>query len=344
MICAMRTHCPTPLFPLIASVLLGACADSARDWQHSGATMGTGYSVTVADCPPDFCNLELAKKIEAELQKINVQMSHYDSDSELSRFNKLQSTKWQTVSPELASVVDRALAISALSGGVFDVTVAPSVNAWGFGPQDGTGEAPSDEVVAAAVLHSGWEKVRVRIDPPELRKTDPMLALDLSAIAKGFAVDRLAYLLEFTSLQNYLVEIGGELRTSGLRSDGKPWRIGIERPGPGLDIDFLVTPGDNSVATSGDYRNYQVIDGKRFSHAIDPRTGSPVAGELASVTVIDRSAATADALATTLMVMGTAEGTEFAARNNIPALFIVREADAFRPIVTAEFEPYLAFD
>jgi len=227
---------------------------------------------------------------------------------------------------------------------MFDITIAPAVNAWGFGPQDVVAAVPSEEIVAEAVRHSGWQKIQIRSAPSALRKTDPKVTLDLSAIAKGFAVDRLAYLLEFDGVQNFLVEIGGEIRTAGLRGDGKPWRIGVERPGTGLDIDFVITPRENAVATSGDYRNYRMLGDKRISHAIDPRTGRPAATELASVTVVDASAGNADALATTLMVMGPKKGVEFAAQNNIPALFIVRDGDTFRPIVMPEFEPYLAFD
>jgi thiamine biosynthesis lipoprotein len=344
MISRMRTHCQALFLLLATAGLLGSCSDTGREWQHGGTIMGTRYTVTIADCPPNTCTGKLTGKIDGELKNINRQMSHFDGDSELSGFNKLESTDWYPVSPELATVVELALSISELSDGMFDITVAPAVNAWGFGSQDVVAEAPSEEIIAEAVRHSGWQKIQIRSAPPALRKTDPKVTLDLSAIAKGFAVDRLAYLLEFDGVQNFLVEIGGEIRTVGLRGDGKPWRIGVERPGTGLDISFVITPRENAVATSGDYRNYRMLGSRRISHVINPQTGMPAATELASVTVVDASASNADALATTLMVMGAKKGVEFAAQNNIPALFIVRDGDTFRPIVMAEFEPYLAFD
>jgi thiamine biosynthesis lipoprotein len=189
--------------------------------------------------------------------------------------------------------------------------------------------------------HSGYRKLVSRDAPHAIRKEDPLLRLDLSAIAKGYAVDQLAYLLEYRGLRNYLIEIGGEIRTAGTHSDGKPWRIGIQPPADGLDLEFVVVPGDAAVATSGDYQNFYMLAGRKVSHTIDPGSARPVENGLTSVSVIAPDAMQADALATTLMVMGPDAGLKFAEEQYIPALFFVREKGAIRTFYTAEFKNYL---
>jgi thiamine biosynthesis lipoprotein len=332
------------LWALTATLLCIGCAQPTQDWQLDGQTMGTRYSISVAGCPHSTCNDDLAEKIETLLKAFSRQTSHYDPESELSLFNAHHSTDWFPVSGELATVVTLALGISEISKGAFDITVAPAVNAWGFGATAANTTGPEDEILAQALRHSGWQKLSVNEAGSALRKADPLIKIDLSAIAKGYAVDLLSYQLELNSLNNYLVEIGGEIRTAGLRADGKPWRIGIEPPTSGLDISFIVTPGDKAIATSGDYINFRIVDGDRIAHTIDPGTARPVQSGLASVSVIDMSASKADALATALMVMGPDKGQAFAAKQGLPVLFLVRDGDAIRPVLSADFESYLATD
>jgi thiamine biosynthesis lipoprotein len=329
---------------LALAQLSGACAPADQRWQLNGQTMGTGYSISVARCPAYTCDDALAGQIEGLLENVTQQMSHFDPESELSLFNAYNSTDWYPVSVELATIVRLALSISDLSNGAFDITVAPAVDAWGFGPTGTSKLRPADEAVEKALTHSGWQKLAVGDSASALRKADAQLRIDLSAIAKGFAVDQIAYQLELNDVNNYLVEIGGEIRTAGVRADGNPWRIGIEPPDDGLDIRFIIVPGDNAVATSGDYINYRMLDGKRIAHTIDPRTARPVKPGLASVSVIDVTASRADALATALMVMGPDQGQAFAAEHELAVLFMVRSDGAVTPVVSAAFDAFLAAD
>jgi thiamine biosynthesis lipoprotein len=306
----------------------------------TGPTMGTTYTLRGTDCGAVDC-ADIEQAINKRLTQLTQRLSHYDPDSELSRFNAHRGTDWLTVSDDLAGVVDYAQSISRLSDGAFDISVGPAVDAWGFGPGESVDGPPDPATIRLLQQHSGYEKLRVRLATPALRKTDPLLRLDLSAIAKGYAVDQLAYLLESSGVRNYLVEIGGELRTAGVRADGKPWRIGIQQPGGDAEIEFVVLPGDSAVATSGDYQNFYMLDERRISHTIDPATGAPVEQGLASATVVAPDAMQADALATALMVMGPEAAHRFAERHDIAALLLVRTANGLRPVMSASFEPYL---
>ena len=293
-----------------------------------GQTMGTSYSVQIAQ-PPSTVALEaLRQDIEQTLEDINAQMSTYRPESELSRFNHSASTDWQPVSHDLATVVQTAQEISELSGGAFDVTVGPLVNLWGFGPDPSQFSPPTAEDLAAARARVGYQQLEVRLDPPALRKQHPELMVDLSAIAKGYAVDRVAEQLDAAGISAYLVEIGGELRGLGYKQPDQPWRVAIERPYRDERTPLrVITLNQLALATSGDYRNYFVYDGRTYSHTIDPATGEPVTHDLTSVTVLDPSAMRADALATALLVLGPESGQQWAAQHQIAALFIQRRDD-----------------
>lgn len=319
---------------------LAACTSAEDERIVSGQTMGTTYSVHITGCAELDCN-SLEPRLSRQLDEINQRFSHYDEGSELSRFNAHESTDWFEASPELASIVDYALTVSRESDGAFDITLAAAVNHWGFGPKKFDSLAPNSRELATALRHSGYEKLDVNEHTPALRKSDPLLQLDLSAIAKGYAVDQLAYLLESQGVRSYLVEIGGEIRTAGTRTDGKPWHIGIQPPAGGLNIEFVVAPGDSAIATSGDYQNFYMIDERRVSHTIDPANGTPVDNRLASVSIIAPNAMQADAWATALMVMGSDAGAQFAAENDIAALFLVRNDGGIDHVTTPEFDQYL---
>jgi len=331
-------------FALLSASLAGSCVQPAQDWQLNGQTMGTSYQINVSNCPHDTCTQALNEQIEVLLQNLNKQTSHFDPESELSLFNLQDTTEWFPVSADLATIVSLALEISELSDGAFDITAAAAVDVWGFGAAQSTSSAPLDASVDLAQRHSGWRKLAVNESGSALRKSDPLVRIDLSAIAKGYAVDQLAYQLELNGLNNYLVEIGGEIRIAGLRADGKPWRIGIQPPGDDLDISFIVSPGDNAVATSGDYINYRLVDGIRIAHTIDSRTARPANSGLTSVSVIRPSASEADALATALMVMGPEKAQAFATQLKLPVLLLVSDGAAIQPTVTPEFEAYLVVD
>ncbi len=319
------------------------CATSANaaapPTTFSGDTMGTRYTVKVVDLPGHPQTVE--NDIQRELQRIDGLMSTYRGDSELSKLNRFDRTgEWFDVSPQTAAVIEEALAVGRLTGGAFDVTVGPLVNLWNFGPDKTiVEEVPTPEAIETAAIRVGFQHVELRTDPPAVRKKLAGLYIDLSGVAKGYAVDRVAEYLAGRGMENFLVEIGGEVRAAGNNHLGVPWRIGVERPVAGIrTIEKAVALLDLAMATSGDYRNYFERDGVRYSHIIDPRTGRPVTHRLASVTVLDASCARADALATALMVLGPREGFELAQREKLAVLMIVRGDDGFIEKTTPAFD------
>ncbi len=320
---------------LLAVTALGACGPPAYH-HYRGDAMGTEVALTHAGCAGD---VEAA--VVYELQQVDAQLSTWRPDSEVARFNASVAGDWFPVSAPVASLAIEALALSRRSAGAFDVTVAPLVQLWGFGsdaPADGS--APAADAVAAAMRRVGWRNLEARPDPPALRKRLAGLSLDFSAIGKGQGVDRVGERLEVLGCRSYLVEIGGEVRALGLGPRGGPWRIGVEQPDGGPPRRFLRLSG-HSAATSGDYRNFRLLDGRRVSHAIDPRTGAPVLHALASVTVVAASAARADGLATAIQVLGPDAGWRFARRERVAALLLVRGASGFEHRYTESMSRFL---
>ena len=290
-------------------------------YEHmQGRSMGTGYAVQAN------CALPQAR-IRAALARVNRQMSTFDPDSELSTFNRADIGQAIAVSPELVEVVAAARALSQRTGGAFDATVAPLVALWGFGAQAATTE-PTTAQVRAARAEVGSHKVRVARRPPRLEKRAPV-TLDLSAIAKGHAVDALAQVLQAAGCDAFLIELGGEIRSAGPAPGGGRWRIAIESPNnaDGPLVTLLLREG--AVATSGDYRQRRVVDGVAVSHIIDPRTGHPLRHQTRSVTVVAATAREADGLATALLVMGERDGVAFAVQHGIAALIVVQEVGSF---------------
>ena len=288
--------------------------------------MGTTYEVTVAGFPADRQDLE--QDIADRLSSIDAAMSTYDPESEISRFNRSTSTDWVPVSRDTFNVFRHAQEISDVSGGAFDVTVGPLVEAWGFGAGGPVDVIPSDDDVDRLLQSVGYRQIELDETIPAIRKAHPTVATDLSAIAKGYAVDRVADLLNREGYDSYLIEVGGEVRARGHHPDGRPWRVGIEHPGRGLGAtERVVALTDAALATSGDYWNYFEQDGVRFSHTIDPRTGRPVAHALASVSVIDTLCVRADAVATALEVLGPDDGYDLAVEQNWAVLLLIRQRD-----------------
>jgi thiamine biosynthesis lipoprotein len=295
------------------------------EWAFEGRAMGTVFSVKVV--PPadaDLTEAEVASAVGAAITDVDHRMSTYRGDSELSRFNRHGAEPF-AASPELVEVMAEAQRVSALSGGAFDITVGPLVDVWGFGPTP-VAAPPGEDEISRLLAATGFGRLEVDTATGSLRKADAALRCDLSAIAKGYAVDRAAEALAGLGATGYMVEIGGEVRAAGRTGDGAVWRIGIERPQLERGgVWGVVELTDTALATSGDYRNYYERDGVRISHTIDPRTGRPITHALASVTVVHPSCMTADALATALNVLGPEAGPDLAAREGIAALFLVRE-------------------
>jgi FAD:protein FMN transferase len=308
-----------------------------------GSTMGTTYSVRIVHFPQSIARAGLETEIADTLQRIDARMTTYRNDSELMRFNAMRSTDWTDASPELVAVLQEARRVSELTGGAFDVTVGPVVNLWGFGPEMHADAVPDDAAIAAALARVGYDRVETRAEPPAVRKTRPDVYVDLSGIAKGYAADRVAALLDARGCTDYVVAVGGELHARGRDADGTPWRVGIERPDGGRTrpVQRVVRATQAGVSTSGDYRTFFEADEQHFSHIVDPKTGRPVTHGLASVTIIADTTIEADALSTALMVLGPEAGYELALRAGIAALLIRRSGDGFVETATPAFARYV---
>ena len=336
---------PVVLFLVVPTILEFTTYDL---WSYSGQTMGTSYTaklrVLCAHIRDGLVCRTIEGKIAATLESVNARMSTYSPDSELSRFNAAPAGVPFSVSPETVEVFVLAREVSEPTGGAFDVTVGPLVNAWGFGPEERHEKTPDEATLAALRERVGYTMVHVDAAADTLTKDRADIYCDLSAIAKGYAVDLVAQALDQAGGTDYMVEVGGEVRTKGLNMEGKPWRIAIEKPSPGGRAIQLVVPLSGlAMATSGDYRNYYEVEGQRFSHTIDPRTGRPIEHNLASVTVLHDRCALADAYATALMVLGADEGLAMAERLGLKALLIVRHGQTdYEERPTTAFTEYLA--
>jgi thiamine biosynthesis lipoprotein len=302
----------------------------------SGPTMGSLYHVTIDQ---DLTEAELARVrsvIEERLGHIERLFSTYDTASEVSRFNRHASVEPFAVSGEMLEVLAVSRDVSERSDGALDVTVGPLVDAWGFGPADRDGAIPDDTTLAELLALVGYERIVIDEAAGTIAKLDPAVRIDLSAVGQGYAVDAVAAALAGLGLTNFLVELSGELRASSTRRDGTPWRVGIEAPAAGIaDLWGTIELVDEGISTSGDYLNYLEIDGVRYSHLVDPRTGRLVRMLGASVTVVHASAAVADAWDTALAVLGPDAGYALAEREGLAALFLTRRDDEFEARVTS---------
>ncbi|WP_017445209.1 FAD:protein FMN transferase [Gayadomonas joobiniege] len=305
-----------------------------------GRTMGTTYSVKYFYAPTVIQQDELKASIDAALQRVNEQMSTYLPESELSQFNQSDSLQPFTVSKDTAYVIDSAIKLGTLTKGALDVTVGPLVNLWGFGPDKKPDTIPSDDLIEQTRSRTGLDKLSVK--GTQIIKSTADLYVDLSAIAKGFGVDKVAELLEQKGIVNYLVEIGGEMRQKGHKADKQAWRIAVEKPVSGQHaVQQVLELGDMAIATSGDYRNYFEENGVRYSHTIDPKTAKPISHSLVSVTVLDASCMRADGLATALNVMGPEAAFAFANAHKLPVYLVIKADDGFVVKYTDSFKPYM---
>lgn len=302
--------------------------------------MGTTFTVKVVTSQLDAPRVDgLRKTIETTLAAVDAKMSHYRPDSEISRFNQFHATTPFAMSPDTVSVIGQAVEISRLSGGAFDITVAPLVDAWGFGPAGPVTAVPSEVAIARLRHRVGYTQLEIDRETSTIRKHHPGITGDLSAIAKGHAVDRVATALVEVGMNNYLVEVGGEVRAGGHNETGAVWRVAIERPRVGTStVQRVVELTNRALATSGEYRNFYELDGQRVSHTIDPRSGRPITHQIGSVSVVAERCVQADGLATALEVLGLAEGYPIAVEHGWAALFVVRNADGtFREHPTPAF-------
>jgi len=298
-----------------------------------GRTKGSPYTVQIAATNVAPAALDaLKQQIETRLKEINRQMSHFDPGSELSRFNRAPAGQPFTVSPEFARVMRFALTLAERSGGAFDPTLGPVINLWGFGEQSDQRAVPSEREITDALRRVGHRHLTVT-DCGELVKDTPQLTLNLSAVAKGFGVDEIIRILRQQGFTNSYAAIAGEVMASGHNARGTPWQVAITEPLPhwreGDPFTAIVPLSNRAISTSGDYQKFFVnSSGRRLSHIFDPRSGQPVQHDLTAVSVVAPDCMTADALATTLFVLGAKAGLSFIEdRPEAAALFIVRNPD-----------------
>ncbi len=307
--------------------------------------MGTFYHITVLTNPAaSISEQDVQQAIDQQLQLINQQMSTYIDDSELSQFNAAAVDEWVQLSPNLFDVLMLSLELGWLSNGAFDITVGPLVDLWGFGPGrlDRADTVPAQISIDRQLKGVGFQALEFDLESSKVRKRKPV-RLDLSAIAKGFAVDKLSELLLFAGYTDFMVELGGELRLHGNSPRNSAWRIAIEQPESSMMAvaNKAIKVSNVAVATSGDYRNYFELQGKRYSHTIDPATGYPITHKLASVTVIADSAAYADGLATAINVLGPDKGFQLAQQQGLAVYLLVKSEQGFDAIISDAFKPYL---
>lgn len=312
----------------LSSLSLAACKRGAALLELSGFTMGTSYSVIALDQGRQVDQQALQQAINAKLSNVNTLMSNWDASSEVSRFNASSSTSPTAVSAELAELIGAAGEVNTLSEGQFDLTLGPVIEAWGFGAKGGHADMPAPEALASIMERVGQADL-LALNEQGLSKSHADTQIYLSSIGKGFGVDQVADTIKGFGINDFMIEIGGDLYVSGLNPEGQPWHIGIESPDSLSQQAYDVAQVSNlGMATSGDYRNYFEQDGQRYSHIIDATTGRPITHRTASVTVLAENAMLADAWATGLLALGTERGLEIANNLNLAAMFIDRDAVA----------------
>lgn len=300
-----------------------------------GRTMGTTYSVKYATGIKSNDDIkENQNKIEEILRNVNMQMSTYIAESEISQFNRMRSTEWMNISEDFAFVVQSSFEYYNISGGLYDITVMPLVNLWGFGP-DKFIDIPTTTNIDSVLAFVGQDLIE--IEGSRIRKKDPRVQIDLSSIAKGFAVDKI---IESLNFDNIFVEIGGEVRS---KSDKKIWKVGINAPSIdniSNEIEYIAPIQNGSIATSGNYRNFYIDKDNRFyHHEINPLTGYPIMSKLASISIFTQtSCMEADGLATALYMMEMNDINSFFEETDIEGLMIFVEPDlSFKQVVSQDF-------
>ncbi|OQC07149.1 MAG: Thiamine biosynthesis lipoprotein ApbE precursor [Candidatus Hydrogenedentes bacterium ADurb.Bin101] len=326
---------------LCGMLFLSACSSSPVSFTVHGEALGTFYTITVVAPPEDMTDVRVTEIADKALDRINRLMSTYREDSELSRFNRHDQSAPFPVNEETYKVFEIAQEIAAQSGGAFDVTVGPLVNAWGFGP-DALKNPPDETAITALLQRTGYGKITLH-PGPAISKARPDVYCDLSAIAKGYAVDAVAEAFEQAGITRYMIEVGGEIRVAGKNPRGEAWTLGIETPKSGVrELHTAIRLEQGALATSGDYRNMYELDGRLISHTIDPHTGYPVQHALASASVIHPSCTWADGYATALMSLGPEKALEFARKQGLAVLLLVHDANSntFKEFSTPGFEAY----
>ncbi|MEL0307677.1 MAG: FAD:protein FMN transferase, partial [Halieaceae bacterium] len=327
---------------VLAFCCVVACSEVDRPVQLAGQVFGTTWSLTYLGAPVDVTGVDVQDSVETAFDIVNESMNHYDKRSLISAFNAQAVDTPMEVDWDFAYVLSAALALGDVTHGAYDVTVSPLSDLWGFGP-DGPRQFPAEADIARVLGRVGSNHLAWQPETRILSKTMPGVALDFSSLAKGYAVDLAADALDDLGVVHYMLEIGGEVRVRGQSPRGDAWRIAIERPEPGArgGVQAALVLEDTGVATSGDYRNFFEHEGDRYSHLIDPRTGYPVRHDVVSVTVVHGSAMMADAWATALTVMGSAEAMAMAEARGLAVYVITQAGDRTEGLASRAMKPLL---
>jgi thiamine biosynthesis lipoprotein len=327
------------LFAILAPLLLLTACQKNPETTLSGSIQGTTYHVKAVTRGLDVTPEALKADVEAVFRMVDAQLSNWREDSEISGFNRQRTTDWQTVSPAILHLVSVAREIHERTSGCYDLTVKPLFELWGFARHEQV--VPDAAAIRQTLSHVGMEKLELDPANRRLRKQDPQVEIGLDSIAQGYTVAVLAQLLEDRGIQNYLAEIGGEMKVKGTKADGSPWRVAIEKPTPmAREVQRILDLHEAAgvaVMTSGTYRNFFESGGKSYSHILDPRTGQPVTHNLLSTTVLHEDPTLADAWSTALLCVGEVEGARLAEEESLKALFIYREGDQLKEWTSSEF-------
>ena len=324
-------------------ILFISCQGKTSNISLSGETMGTTYSIKISDYNNSSLSIDqIRAKVDSTLESLNLQMSTYISSSQISIFNQ-KNIESILPSTEFLAVLEYAHSLSASTDGLFDITVGPLVQLWGFKEGAEIWFPPKDSQINQLLENIGnntWDVIDGR-----LLKTNLNVQIDVNAIAKGFAVDAISAMIESFGFINYMVEIGGEVYCAGTNDLGEFWNIGIEWPDfDSRTLSKIVNLSEAAMATSGDYRNYFLSNGKHYSHIINPKTGKPIEHALASVTVISKTCMDADGLATALLVIGTEDALDFIERKSDTECFLIeRKGNGdFKTVMSSGFREYLS--
>ncbi len=312
-------------------------------WVAEGKTMGTFYRVSLAS-PPPAALVGLQEQISRLLDHDNHELSTYQQDSVLSRFNQYNGTAPQPISAGMADLISTALRIGAKTGGAMDITVGPLVNLWGFGPDKQPVSMPTQAQIDLARQRVGLRHLRLTedVDGQWLQKDLPDLYVDLSTLGEGYATDHLAALMERRGITRYLVSVGGAVISRGLSPQDKPWRVAIQKPtDQAVEAQAIVDLQGHGISTSGSYRNYYELQGKRLSHIIDPATGRPIDHKLVSATVIATTAMEADGWDTGLMVLGTEKAQALAQQQGLAVYLITKTERGFAAWMSPQFKSFI---
>lgn len=329
---------PLAALPAALALLLSAC-QSNTETSLSGAIQGTTYHLKLVldglKVTPD----EVKADVEAVFRNVDEKLSNWREDSEISRINQRKTTEWLPASPEIIRLVSIAREVHAKTQGCYDLTVKPLFDLWGFAKHEE--RIPGEADIGRVLAHIGMDKLDIDAEHNLLRKQDPEVQISLDSIAQGYTVGAVAERLEARGIQNYLAEIGGEMKVKGRKANGSPWRVAVEKPTPMARevqrvLDLHEEQG-TAVMTSGTYRNFFESGGTTYSHILNPKTGRPVTHNLLSTTVLHPDPTWADAWSTALLCVGETEGARLAEAEHLKALFIYRDGDQLKERMSSAF-------